>query len=177
MTKWFEGTRKILPKYQEKESIETILNRAHGDDQRNYLMLRTLWETGIRVSELTHLCKKDIKDDILMIRLGKGSKDRIVPVNRTLKDLLTYYSAQLTLEDKLFPISSVSVRNVCKKYQGEVKLHPHVFRHSFSVYYLKSGGNIKCLQKILGHNSLTTTSVYLDLIGDDVKDDYKKIQW
>jgi integrase/recombinase XerD len=175
--KHFDGTRKILPKYIERESVIQILDNARRTNQRDYLMLKTMWETGIRVSELVHLCKKDIRGKTLNIRLGKGSKDRIVPVNASLIDLLTCYSANLTLEDRLFPISTVAVRNVCNKYKGEVKLHPHTFRHSFAVFYLKSGGNIKCLQKILGHSSLAVTSVYLDLLVDDVIEDYDKIHW
>lgn len=58
---------------------------------------------------------------------------------------------------------------------GVVK--PHTFRHSFAVHCLKQGMNLRSLQKILGHNDLATTAVYLDLIAKDIKEDYQKIQW
>jgi integrase/recombinase XerD len=177
MTKWIDGTRKNLPKYVEKETILEMLKKARCDNQRNYLMLRILWESGIRVSELVNLKKGDVREDELTIRQGKGSKDRIVPINTALVDLLAYYSAQLTLTDTLFPISEVAVRNICKKYQGEQNIHPHTFRHSYAVYCLKQGMNIRVLQKILGHESLATTSVYLDLVGADIKNEYKKIDF
>ena len=69
------------------------------------------------------------------------------------------------------------MRNITHRYQGELDVHPHTFRHSFAVHCLKSGVNIRALQKMLGHSDLNTTAVYLDLIGEDIKDDYKKVQW
>jgi len=71
----------------------------------------------------------------------------------------------------------MAIRNIVHKYQGEEDVHPHTLRHSFAVHCLKSGMNIRSLQKILGHSDLNTTAEYLDLIAQDVKDDYKRIQW
>jgi integrase/recombinase XerD len=171
-----ESKPKKLFKYYRKEQINEVLERARSDNQRNYLMLFTLWRTGMRCEELTSLKKKDITD-VITIRQGKGNKDRIIPLDETLGDLLKFYTSNMTLEDTIFPLTNAQVRNICHQYQGDIDVHPHTFRHSFSVHYLKSGGNIRVLQKILGHSNLNTTAVYLDLIGDDIKEDYKKIQW
>jgi len=168
-------TKKLF-KYLEKAKVEEILERARTN-KRDYLLILTLWRTGIRNSELINLKKKDIKDDELTIRQGKGHKDRIVPLDNHLSDLLQYHTGDMTQEDKVFPISTVQVRNIVHKYQGEQYVKPHTFRHSFAVHCLKSGMNIRSLQKILGHSDLNTTAVYLDLIGKDIKEDYNKIEW
>ena len=127
--------------------------------------------------ELTNLKKQDIKPDEITIRQGKGHKDRIIPLDPHLFDLLTYHMANLNLEDRLFPISTTMVRNIVHKYEGDESIHPHTLRHSFAVYCLKQGLNIRSLQKILGHAHLDTTAIYLDLISQDVKDDFKKLEW
>lgn len=166
-----------LFKYLEKSKVDEMLNRARADNTRNYLILQTLWRTGMRNSELTNFTKHDIKPDQITIRQGKGSKDRIVPIDANLFDLLTLFTAKINLDDKLFPLSDMQIRNIVHRYEGDEKVHPHMLRHSFAVHYLKSGGNIRALQKILGHKDLNTTAVYLDLIADDIKEDYKKLRW
>lgn len=177
MAQFTQGTRKVLPKYISKTKVEAILEQAREDCTRNYLILITLWRTGLRVTELTHLTKRDIGTEQLTIRQGKGHKDRIIPADRGLIDLLLLHSASKTLDERLFPITATAVRYICHRYQGDENLHPHTLRHSFAVHALKSGINIRALQKILGHSNLNTTAIYLDLIGDDIKSEYKKIIW
>lgn len=168
-------TKKLF-KYLEKSKVDEILERARIN-KRDYLLILTLWRTGIRNSELVNLKKKDIKDNRIIIHQGKGHKDRWVPLDKNLRTLLEYHTADMTLDDRVFPISTVQVRNIVHKYQGDEYIKPHTFRHSFAVYYLKSGGNIRVLQKILGHSDLNTTAVYLDLIGEDIINDFNKIEW
>ena len=169
---------KLLPKYLEKTKIDEMLERARNDNKRYYLILLTLWRTGIRNSELINLKKRDIKTDELTIRQGKGHKDRIVPLDNHLSDLLQYHTAKMPLDDKVFPLTSAQIRNISHRYQPKYEVvKPHTFRHSFAVHCLKSGMNLRSLQKILGHNDLATTAVYLDLIAKDLKEDYQKIQW
>lgn len=168
-----------LFKYLTKEQVDIILDKARNDNKRNYLILLTLWRTGIRNSELIHLTKRDIdiKQGQIIIRQGKGHKDRMIPLDKNLGDLLSYHSTDKGLDDKLFPLSDMSIRNITHKYQGELDVHPHTFRHSFAVHSLKSGINIRTLQKILGHSDLNTTVQYLDLIGEDIKQDFKKVKF
>jgi integrase/recombinase XerD len=173
-----ERKPKKLFKYLEKSQIDEVLERARNNGgTRDYLIQLTFFRTGMRCDDLTSFTKRDIGKDIITIRQGKGNKDRIVPLDPVLKDLLMFHCSNINLDDRLFPISNAQVRNICHKYQGEHHITPHTFRHSFAVHYLKSGGNIRCLQKILGHKDLNTTAVYLDLIADDIKDDYKNVQW
>jgi len=172
------GKVKKLPKYLEKTKIDDMLERSRNDNKRNYLILLTLWRTGIRNSELVNLKKRDIKDDELTIRQGKGHKDRIVPLANHLSDLLQYHMAKIPLNERIFPITTAQIRNIVHRYQpgGEV-VKPHTFRHSFAVHCLKQGMNLRSLQKILGHTDLATTAVYLDLVAKDIKEDYLKIEW
>ena len=138
-------------------------------------MLLTLWRCGLRVSELVHLKKIDIKADDITIRQGKGHKDRVIPLSIDLRNLLLTYADRLQPENIIFPITRRQVNNIIKRFAPGV--HAHTFRHSFAVHYLKSGGNLRSLQIILGHRSLMTTQVYLTLSGVDVKADYDKIVW
>lgn len=166
-----------LIKYLRKTKVDELLERVKKDSNRNWLMVLTLWKTGIRNSELVELKKADIRDDEIIIRKGKGNKPRMIPLDPTLRDLLMFYSSKITNEVKLFPLTTAQIRNIVHKYQKDEYLKPHMFRHSFAVHCLLQGMNIRALQKILGHSELSTTAVYLDLIGKDIKDEYKKITW
>jgi len=176
----YSPTQKSLPRYQTKEVITNILDKAKKDRYRNYILLLILWRTGLRVSEVVKLEKRDIIEGNLLVRLGKGKKDRVVPLESELDTLLLGYIDAMKSRDKLFKFSDRQVRNVVKKYTpDELKkdIHPHTFRHSFAVYCLKNGMNLRTLQKILGHSSLTTTQKYLDIVGQDITDDFKKVVW
>ena len=87
---------------------------------------------------------------------------------------------QLRPRDLLFPIGGRQIRNIIKQYTpDELKkeIHPHTLRHSFAVHCLNSGMNVRALQKILGHSDLKTTAIYLDIVGKDIKDEFKKVIW
>lgn len=169
---------KALPKYISKGEIMNILERARKHRYRNYILLLTLWRTGMRVSEITNLRKQDIRTNTIIVRQGKGKKDRVIPLETELDHLLGLYADQMKPRDKLFKMSERQVRNIVKRYSPEeLDVHPHTFRHSFAVHCLKNGMNIRTLQKILGHSSLTTTQVYLDIIGQDVIDDFRGVEW
>ena len=170
--------QKILPKYLTKQKIELILDRARPN-KRDYVLLLTLWRTGLRVSELTNLKKRDIdyEEHRIIVHQGKGNRDRWVPLAGYLGDLLSFHMSNMNLDDIIFPISSTQVRNITHKYQGEENLHPHTFRHSYAVHCLKNGVNIRVLQKLLGHEDLSTTAVYLDLVGVDIMKEFSKMEW
>ena len=175
--KIYQKSSKIIPKYLTEEEISLILDRAKKDRYRNYVILLTLWRTGLRVSEIVNLEKRDIKDKIIVVRQGKGSKDRLVPLDDGLGTILLGVTDRLKPKAKIFPISTRQVRNIVYKYSGEQDISPHCFRHSFSVHCLKSGMNLRSLQKILGHSNLNTTQIYLDIVGEDIIDDFKKVKW
>jgi len=171
-------TSRTLPKYISKEEIMNMLDRAKKHRYRNYILLLTLWRTGMRNSELVNLKKQDIHDKKIIVRQGKGKKDRVIPLESELGNLLGLYTDQLKPRDKLFKLSDRQIRNIVKKYAPvDIDVHPHTFRHSFAVYCLENGMNIRTLQKVLGHSSLTTTQVYLDIVGEDVIDNFRKVEW
>lgn len=176
---YYNPTPKTFPKYLSKEEINVVLDKANHDinahGRRNYIMLLTLWKSGMRVSELIHIKKSDIKDDTILIRCGKGSKDRVIPLAFDLRSLLLTYSDNIQGNRFIFGVTRKQVNNIIKKY--DPKIHAHTFRHSFAVHYLKSGGNLRSLQLILGHSSLNTTQIYLMLSGVDVNADYNKVVW
>jgi len=175
----FSNIPKKLPKYLSKEEINTVLDKVNHDNnkhgRRNYLMLFCLWRTGMRVSDLVHLKKSDLKEDTIIIRQGKGKKDRVIPFNHELRNLLLTYADTMDKDQILFNLQRRQINNIIKKYNPDI--HAHTFRHSFSVHYLKSGGNLRSLQLILGHSCLNVTEKYLILSGIDVRNDYNKILW
>jgi len=173
----FTTNPKTLPKYISKEEIQSILERAKKDRYRNYILLLCLWRTGMRVSEIVSFRKNQIQDNNIIVRGGKGGKDRVIPLESELGNLLGLFTDRMNVRDKVFPLTERQVRNIVYKYSDNLDVHPHTFRHSFAVHCLKNGMNLRTLQKILGHSSLTTTQVYLDIVGKDIKDDFQKVGW
>lgn len=174
--KWYDyKAPDKLPKYLNKTEISEILDKARLGKYRNYILILTMVRTGIRVSEVVNLRKKDIQEDTILVRQGKGKKDRVIPLEPHLKDILRLYTDNFTRNRKLFDITTRQVQFIVKKYNPD--LHPHMLRHSFAVNCLKSGMNLRNLQKILGHTSLATTQVYLDVTATDVLDDFTKVEW
>jgi len=174
----YNPTPKTLPKYISKEEISNMMDKAKKDRYRNYIILLTLSRTGMRVSELVNLRKRDIVDNTIIVRQGKGKKDRVVPLESELENILGLYADAKSPRDKLFLLTDRQIRNIVGKYAPDgLNVHPHTLRHSFAVHCLKQGMNIRSLQKILGHSSLTTTQVYLDVVGKDVADDFRGVTW
>jgi len=174
----FTQKPKSLPKYITQVEVLNILDKSKKDRYRNYILLLVLTRTGMRVSEVVSMQKRDIINDTIIVRDSKGSKDRVIPLERELGNILGLYTDRMNPKDMLFPITDRQVRNIVYKYAPEgLDVHPHTFRHSFAVHCLKSGMNLRSLQKILGHSNLNTTQVYLDVIGEDIKNDFDKVDW
>jgi len=174
-----------LPKYLKEDKVRRLLNAPNRDKLRDRIILRILYRCGLRVSELTSLKIRDINfsEGMITVRGGKGDKDRIVPIDDDTLDLIQIYikdreEGVLILSQRDEPISTRQVERIVKKYakKADIKknVYPHMLRHSFAVHSLKSGMNLRSVQKILGHSSLTTTQIYLDLTGEDLKEDYEK---
>jgi len=127
---------------------------------------------------MTKLRKRDITNNTVIVRLGKGRKDRAIPLDHELDSILGLYCDRLAPNQRLFPITDRQIRNIIYRYRPEgYDIHPHTLRHSFAVHCLKNGMNIRNLQRILGHERITTTQIYLDLTLTDMKDDYEKVPW
>ena len=146
-------------------------------NHRHKLLMQFLWMTGVRVTEAISLLKKDIdfSNHTMRIRWLKNRKYlfRIIPIYPRLKDMLQIYTATLKAEDKVFNITRQRVWQLVSKYFE--KGHPHQFRHSFAVNWLRSGGEIATLSKILGHSSVITTMIYLKIVPTDQGKELNKV--
>ena len=161
--------------------IEAIdLSRAEG--MRNKAMLELLYGCGLRVSELTSLRVSNLFLDIEFIKIvGKGNKERLVPIGSEaikflriyLQEVRVHYKINPGKEDFVFlnnrgnPISRVMVFIIIKQLAQAIGLQktisPHTFRHSFATHLIEGGADLRAVQEMLGHESITTTEIYTHL--------------
>lgn len=187
--------------YLEVHVIEKMIDLANN--LRDKLLLRIPWRTGIRASELNSLAVPDIDfvNRALIIKVQKmrrkdgkiQERRRVVPVDRGTLDMIRDYlewRKQFGYKgDLLFPVTRQRINQIYWQLGkragiGEIgdpavskyrKFHPHHMRHSFAIHCIKNGMSIDRLQKILGHSSPTTTSVYLQYSIADLHEDYDKV--
>jgi len=172
------------------DELEQIFAAVPGtekiEDLRDLTILTTLFSTGLRVSELTDLKRKDIdlKRGEFMVR-GKGDKPRVVFLSNDAKDLLDKYFTKRTDNaeaalvahkgpSKHLPLTPRSIQRIVEKYAKAAgivkKVTPHVLRHSFATDLLINGADIRSVQTMLGHSSITTTQIYTHLTNPQLKE-------
>lgn len=176
----------ILPKTIPIDNIESIINYAYEQNRkatttygkkvalRNALILELLFATGMRISELCSLKTNqlDLHDYIIRI-YGKGSRERLIQIcNENVRQLIDKYIITMKLEDNSFffinrlhnRLSEQSVRYMINNYRKNAKIiqhiTPHMFRHSFATLLLEEDVDIRYIQQMLGHSSITTTQIY-----------------
>jgi len=166
----FEYKREPLEEYE----IEQMRKNCKSFDEE--LVVNVLLETGLRVSELARLREENCSWQRSCITLiGKGNKRRIIPMSSTTR---FYLSAIFKDEPKMYLAPRTIqkyVQLVAERARIKKKVSPHVLRHTFAVCYLHRGGNLRALQGILGHSSITTTDIYLNYSGERVIQDFQKI--
>jgi integrase/recombinase XerC len=188
---------KRLPKAINVEQVEKLLSAPNDSDllgARDRAILETLYSTGIRVSELVGIDRGDIDDaaQALIVR-GKGRKERIVPLGTHALTALRHYSKMLDSSplptinggDRTGPLfvnkhgtrlSTRSVRRKVSKYLVtaglDPEISPHTLRHSFATHLLDNGADLRSVQELLGHQSLSTTQVYTHLTTQRMRDAY-----
>ncbi len=177
-----------LPDTLEFHEIEQILNSIDLSTEsgtRNRAMLETLYSSGLRVSELIELRISHIYFEERFIRvIGKGSKERLVPIGREAIKHIQLYKDHVRVhqdikkgyEDHLFlnrrgtRISRISVFNIIKEQSRQAgiqkNISPHTFRHSFATHLIEGGADLRAVQEMLGHESITTTEIYTHLDRD-----------
>jgi site-specific recombinase XerD len=171
---------KNITDYLEKEQVDQVLEAAYQCSQRDYLMLRVLWRTGVRVNELLTITPRDVErnNNVINVTKAKGGKQRRVHLDpETIKMLSEYVSTQQLPDDRpVFALKQRQVRNIVKRYGSVIgkDVHPHTFRHSYAIYCVRNGWDIRRLQQILGHSSLNTTAIYLRFNDRDIKELYDK---
>jgi integrase/recombinase XerD len=181
--------KKVIATFSEKQlnAILRAVNTATPSGFRDWAMILMLIDTGLRASELVGLTLGDINlDDGLLKVYGKGNKERVVPigakVQRALWKYLNHHRPQPAnpLHPTLFltasggPISTDRLRAIINKYTSRadiegVRCSPHTFRHTFAISYLRNGGDVFSLQRILGHSSLDVVRIYVNMAVADVK--------
>lgn len=186
---------KKLPDFLNYEEINKLFDSADTKTPlglRNRCILEILYDTGIRVSELVNLKINDIEFDKKIINiLGKGKKERIVYYGDYLQEVLEKYindsrkyllnnklSEYLILNNNGSKITTRGVEYIIDKMVNEAaikhKISPHVLRHTFATHMLNGGADIKSIQQLLGHESLSTTGIYTHITNDVLRQEYLK---
>lgn len=158
-----ENAKSDLPKYWTREQIHDMMQAV--TDPKHRMFLTFLWMTGTRVTEAIGVrkCDLDVQNFIINIRWLKSRKynTRSIPMHPQLRDMLMLYSGTIKSEEKLFDFSRQRAWQLLQKYFDG---HPHQMRHSFAVNWLKCGGEITTLSRVLGHSDIKVTMVYLQIV-------------
>jgi integrase/recombinase XerD len=184
-----------LPTVLSFNEIEKIFAQPNVKDKlgiRDRAILELFYSSGLRVSELINLKIADLFFDDEVIRvLGKGSKQRIVPIGTSAMNWITEYmlkvrplfQKKMKSENILFiskrgtKLSRMAIWKIVKKYteQAEVQkdVHPHTFRHSFATHLLEGGADLRAVQEMLGHADISTTQIYTHIDRDYIKQVHK----
>ncbi len=186
---------KRLPQFVEKEDINTLFSYVEFPDdwqgKTDRILLQLLYNTGIRQAELVSLKESQVdayKNSIKV--LGKGNKERIIPVSNELMGFLKDYVAEkrktfekydadiLLINEKGKKLYPKYVYNAVKKYLSKIttinKKSPHVLRHTFATHLMNNGADLNAVKELLGHSSLAATQIYTHNSIEKLKDIHKK---
>lgn len=183
--------KKTLPSFVKKTEMDSLLNtqtyRTDFEGVRDKMVIELLYGTGIRLSELINMNDSDVDLYANQIKVtGKRNKQRIIPINRTLADLLSIYQKlkqnsfrgnDLIMTDlgkKAYPMF---IQRITKKYLAAntnlKKTSPHILRHTFATHLLNEGADLNAIKDLLGHSSLAATQVYTHNSIKKLKDIHK----
>jgi integrase/recombinase XerD len=163
----------ILNKKEVLELINNIKNHSHK------LIIQLLYSSGLRVSEIVNLKPMDIdiERNVLVVRQGKGSKDRITLFSESLKESVLKHLLKNTPKKYFFEsnrgkkYSKRTIEEIVSKNSKKIlnkKIKPHTLRHSFATHLLENGTDIRYIQKLLGHKNLRTTQIYTHVANSDI---------
>ncbi|MBX2913021.1 MAG: site-specific tyrosine recombinase XerD [Cyclobacteriaceae bacterium] len=171
--------------YLEIEKLLEAIDMSSPEGGRNRAMLEVLYSSGLRVSELVDLRVNNVYFDVGFLRVvGKGNKERLVPVGKDALKFLALYKEQIRVhvpvqkgfEGYMFlnrrgrKLTRVMVFTIIKGLAGQTGLKktisPHTFRHSFATHLIEGGADLRAVQEMLGHESITTTEIYTHLDRD-----------
>jgi len=177
--------RRKLPdtlSYEEINKIIAALDLSKPEGMRNKAILETLYGSGLRVSELTELKLSNLYLDIEFIKVtGKGNKERLVPIGSEaikalkiwIENVRVHNSIKRGEEDYVFlnrrgtrlsrQIIFLTIKGLAETIGLKKKISPHTFRHSFATHLVEGGADLRAVQEMLGHESITTTEIYTHL--------------
>ena len=174
--------RRALPDFLSVEEINQIvgaIDLSKPEGERNRAILETLYSCGLRVSELVNLRLSSIYPELGFIKvIGKGDKERLVPIGRTALKFISIYRNQIRVqaaikkgnEDIVFlnrrgaalsrQMIFILLKNLVHEAGINKTVSPHTFRHSFATHLVEGGADLRAVQEMLGHESITTTEIY-----------------
>jgi len=181
-----------LPDTLSIEEIDSLINAidlSKPEGQRNKAILETLYSCGLRVSELTNLKISDLFFEEGFIKVtGKGDKQRFVPIGPSTQKYITIYVKEIRshitisplYKDTLFlnrrgkQLTRAMIFTIIKQLAEKIGLNknisPHTFRHSFATHLLENGADLRAIQLMLGHESITTTEIYMHVDRSHLKE-------
>ena len=174
-------TKRKLPDYVGEDIIEKAIGNG-----RDGLIVRLMYASGLRISELLNLKVSDILFSEGFVRIkGKGNKERLVPVDeKTLKLIKEYLKNResgssndyLFLSNRKKPFTRQGMWKLIKRQFRKlgIDLKPHTLRHMFATHMLENGANIRVVQEMLGHESITTTQIYTEITDNSLKEAFEK---
>jgi len=189
--------RKSLPGYLRLDEVERLLGQPDEKTPlglRDRAMLEVLYSTGLRVSELVNLRVSDLDSKLGCVRcIGKGDKERIVPVGRKALGMVDKYvrearallvrqvkagtSPTLFVNRRGASLSRVGVWKILSAYGRKARLRqaltPHMLRHSFATHLLERGADLRSVQLMLGHSDISTTQIYTHVVEERLKQIYR----
>ena len=171
--------------FEEIEQMLGTIDMSKPEGPRNRAMLEVLYSSGLRVSELINLTLSNLYFDIGFLRvIGKGDKERLVPIGREAMKHTQIYIDQVRCHVDIKPgnehfvflnrrgarLTRVMIFTIIKRLAQEMglkkKVSPHTFRHSFATHLIEGGADLRVVQEMLGHESITTTEIYTHLDRD-----------
>lgn len=186
--------QKKLPQFFYEEELQALFEAAQGEqplDLRNMALLELLYATGMRVSELTNLERDALDLSYGIVRvMGKGRKERYIPLGSfALSALETYLEtarprlmkakdhAVVFVNHRGDPLTEMGVRHILqqivKKSTLTKSIYPHMIRHTFATHLLNNGADMRTVQELLGHSSLSSTQIYTHVTKDHLLSTYK----
>lgn len=177
-----------LPDTLSVEEIDQILaaiDHSKPEGMRNRAMLETLYSSGLRVSELIGLKMSNVHSDVGFLRIfGKGSKERLVPIGKEALKYIKIYREEVRIHLDIKPGNEsfmflnrngrqlsrqmvfIVIKTLVEKAGIKKTISPHTFRHSFATHLIEGGADLRAVQEMLGHESITTTEIYTHLDRD-----------
>ncbi|KRL01185.1 tyrosine recombinase XerC [Liquorilactobacillus capillatus] len=188
---------RALPRFFYEKEMQALFDAVQGDDPmiiRDSALLESLYATGMRVSECTGLTLDALDSDVrTMLLHGKGSKDRYVPYGRYCQRALNRYfnKTRTPLMEKYHknhnyvfvnhygdPLTAAGVtyilKQIVKRSSLITEIHPHEIRHTFATHLMSNGADLRAVQELLGHSSLSTTQIYTHVTKEHLQNDYRK---
>lgn len=169
----------------EIDKLLDAIDMSTAEGTRNRAILETLYSSGLRVSELVNLSMQHLYFDVGFLRvIGKGNKERLVPIGRTAQKFVNMYIEGYRVHMKIKPghgsyvflnrrgarltrvMIFTIIKNLAKTAGISKSISPHTFRHSFATHLIEGGADLRAVQEMLGHESITTTEIYTHLDRD-----------